>query len=278
MTLKVRNRLLLILFLFAVCCGIINTLLFIRCLTQGSFSTKMISELSREMLPDLFKTTFMPYSPQATAVAIIFFNAYIIASIALIYSNFEKTQAIEIIFFGGFLAGCMCEGLRLIPVFMNIWKSDTLSIAIITRFALGGRILAVAALFFSVMFSTPENRQYVERNFLIMLAISLMTACCIPLNNVRFITQFIVPWGMEKEFFLLRLALIVACTIALANKALTNKSKEMFHEIIGIIMLYTGHGLLYQADSYTLAGIGAVVLSAGTVFYMRTMHKIYLWK
>lgn len=271
MTLKSRNILLLLLLIISLCLLLADATLLFYNLYKGTFST-----------PDTFPTQpvagffIKGYRFSAVILSLFIFLAYVSASVYYIYVEFEKTQSIEIIFFALFLCGCLTESVRLyIPLF-NLWHSLSTFLIFTGRIVLFGRTLAPLALLFGAVFSGTEQRQYVERNLVILVVVSIMTALLIPIDTAVVLPNSCVKWGEGGTFLVMRILILVATGISLFINSYTmgNKGKAPY----AFLVLGLGYEICCYASSYPAAAVGGGLLFGGTVVYLGSLHRQYLWK
>ena len=273
MTLKVRNRLLLVFFAASFLASMISIALFFHALLNKHISNP--DTLVRLLkLPD---TKLFGYRQPATISAIICFELYAVLTTIFLYFHFEKTQAMEVIYFCGFLIGCLCEGVRLLVPTYNLWHASSMQI-FVTRTILTGRILAPLSLLFSALFNETEKRQYAERNFIIMLQLAIMAGLLYPLQTFHISSEFTSGWGLRALFHSIRIGLILATLSVTIYKGLTNNVSETIKQSIALLILLTGYTLLCRTDCYFNLAIGFLLQVSGTVYYLLTLHSMYLWK
>mgnify|MGYP006916039044 CR=1 FL=1 len=272
MTLKVRNRMLLAFFTTSLVFSILTIALFAYALINKKISSPD-TLLRLVPLPD---TKLLGYRQSATISAIISFELYTVLTAIFLFFHFEKTQALEVIYFCGFLIGCLCEGVRLFVPAYNFWHASSVQV-LVTRIVIAGRILAPLGLLFSASFNDTEKRQYVERNFIIMILLAIMTGLLYPLQTFHINTGFTTGWGLRSLLLSIRIILILATLSILIYKGLLNNTAELIKQSIAYLILFIGYFLLCLADCYLLLILGVILQVGGTVFYLLSLHA-YLWK
>jgi hypothetical protein len=271
MTIKSRNILILLLLVTSLCLLLTDATLLFYNLYKGTL-----------IAPDTFFDLKIPYlfmkgySFSAVILSLFIFLVYVSACIYYIYVQFEKTQSTEIIFFVLFLCGCLTESVRLyIPLF-NLWHSLSTFLVFTGRLVLFGRTLAPLALLFDAVFSSIGQRQYVERNLIILLVVSIMMALLIPLDTAVVLPNCCVRWGEGRPFLIMRMLILIITAVSLFINSFTlgNKEKAPY----GFLSLAAGYEICCYASSYPSAVTGCILLYAGTVVYLGDLHRQYLWK
>ncbi len=277
MTLKARNRILILFFLLVLVDTALNVSLFVRSIMEGSLSFPPDAGIERQ-IKILSRLNLLDYDPMAVCISTLTCNAYVLITTLIIYLSFEKTQALETIYFLGFLLSCLAESSRLfIPVYALAQESPP-SLVTVTRIVIGARMLAPLSFLFAELFSDTESRLFVERNFVIMLLASIFMGVLIPLNTGSYSSIFTFQWGIQEIFHLARLLLVVTTLIAIICKFAANYSTEIIHEGIGYVISICGYFILCNSDNYILVIVGASALFIGTIYYLRSMHQIYRWR
>jgi hypothetical protein len=271
MTIKTRNILILFLLIISLVLLLTNATFLFYNLYKGTLIGP--DTFPEERLPGFF---VRGYNFKAVILSLFIFLIFVSASAYYIYIQFEKTQSTEIIFFSVFLCGCLAESIRLcIPLF-NLWHSLSTFLIFTGRAVLFGRTLAPLALLFDAVFSGTEQRQYVERNIIILAVASIMIAMLIPLDTAIVLPNCCVRWGVGKAFLVIRMLILLTTAVSLFVNSFTmgNKEKGPY----GFLVLAAGYEVCCYASSFVAAGIGAVLLFSGTVVYLENLHRLYLWK
>ncbi len=275
MTLKSRNRILIIFFVITLIYALLNTAAFIRSALEGSLSFPQ--DVQRQM-KILDKLGFLGYEPLAVCASSMIFNAYVLIVTIILYLSFEKTQALETIYFLGFLLSCMAEGTRVFVPVASLAQPSTSSVVIITRIVIGARMLAPLSFLFAELFSDTESRLFVERNFIIMLLASIFMGMLIPLDTRGYTSIFTYKWGIQNIFQTTRFLLVAATMVAVVCKMITTYSTDALHVGIGFLISICGYFILSNSDNFILTIFGGITLFSGTIYYLRSMHQIYRWR
>jgi len=184
---------------------------------------------------------------------------------------FEKTQSPEILYFLGFLAGCMVETFRLcIPLF-DLWNGYSKFLTYIGKLVFAGRILTVLSLLFSAVFSSDDKIQEADKNLIIAIVVSAVFGTAVGIDTRTIMPSMMVNTSFQSFFMFARIFIAVVTVFAfLLNK----KAKTM----ISYIMLFSGYMCLTLASNILTAAIGFILLWVGTETYFRGLHNYYLWK
>jgi len=274
MTIKTRNRILLVFFTISLLILTANIIQFV----YASFHNGITPPLNpiRNFVP--FKSWGpFAYNFNAAIIGCFAFCVYVSSVSIIIYATFEKTQSIEVIYFTLFLFGCIFESLRLLIAEFSLWQTYSNLLISIGKSIIGGRILAPLSLFFAAIFSESSQRQNVERNILMLIVVSIGLSVLYPLNTLYTTSTCAVAWGYSKLFFIVRLFILLATLVTMIFNAVNNNSKTMIRSIIGFVLLASGYLILIGTDCFFNLFLGIGLLSTGTVLYLRSTHLIYMW-
>ena len=277
MTLKTRNRLFLFFLIIAVLCGVFNILLFLKALLSNAIIFPTPTKFTRFMRIFAGSEPFK-YSFYAVLGGILFFHLYVILVAAFTTFHFEKTQALEVIYFYCFLLGCLMESARLVTVTFNLWRTTSITFLVLQRITIAGRLLAPMSLLFASLFNGSDQRENVEQNIVILFVVAALTGITFPVETTKITSTFEALWGFREMFAVICLLLLAASILAMVYTGLTNKITEMRRETIGYIIMMAGYYLLWVTDNYMFLGLSMGMLSAGTFYYLHSLHSIYLWK
>ena len=212
-------------------------------------------------------------------IAAVFVQILYVPFIALIVSRgFANTQSLELIYFGGFLLACMAEGVRLFMPLFGLWQSYSMMLIITGRTVITGRILSFLSLLFAALFNETDQRQNVERNFMVMLIIALLAGILMPLDTTQTTSACTVLWGYRPLFFTMRVCLFVLTELTFIIAIVWKGNREHVKTAIAYPLLMAGYTLLCYADNYLFTGLGSILLTIGTGMYLTTLHKIYMWR
>ncbi len=229
-------------------------------------------------LPGLDSFFLTPNSFIPAILSILIFGIYASAALFFLYYQFEKTQAAEITFFTGFLLACQLEGLRvLIPLFGlgTIYPGLLLTICRVVFFA---RTLGILCFLFTAIFSASGLFQQAGKNIYVLAAAAILLASIIPLNTVNVTSTFMVTYGYSETYMVIRFLLLAVSILAFF---ITGKYRRI-HEYVSAsyagIVLLAGYGLLICCDNWAFLGAGTILLAGGSRFFLKYIHKYYLWQ
>ncbi|MCR5762085.1 MAG: hypothetical protein K6G00_01730 [Treponema sp.] len=276
MTLKSRNRFLLA---FIIAASMLFIFSAVRLGLSIYKNTIYIPEsLARPFSFSMPQTILFSRNFYATSAGILFFLLYSIVVTIFLLVHFEKTQSIEVIYFMAFVTGCLFEGTRIFVPIESFWNKTSIVLALIGRIVITGRIAVSLGLLFSVIFNETEQRQYVERNFIILFIIAITIGQIYPISTVEILSTFMVQIGKEMLFSIFQYTLMCATLIIILHEGIINHVEKLSKEVIGFIMIIIGHNILCKSDCYMLLALGSAVLSIGSVIYLKYLHAQYLWK
>lgn len=273
MILKVRNRILRILLYLSLFALASSIAVFVYTVLSGN----LVSPPDLRIPKFLSKIPFARQNLAATLLSFAFLSIYVPVVFFYIYKFFENTQSSEIIFFTAFLIGILCETARFFTICFVVWRTFTNLLIFLGNIVLFGRIIAPFSFVAASIFSGLDQRQDIERNYLLMTVLAFIFAIIVPLNTAKISSTGLAT---ESAMFLLngtRFILIVLAALSLAIKSYVNENKDYISQGIWMLVLYIGYTFLISADCFFLMIPGAALLSFGTYFYLKTLHKMYMW-
>src|SRR5574344_625288 len=139
MTLKKRNRLFFVFFLISLAFSLVYLGMYIYASVAGKIIpiNNFIRPISLFVNNKLFS-----YSFAASIIGISIFIIYVPIVMFVLFSGFEKTQSIEIIYFSGFVLACLAESLRITLPLSGLWQTYSSLFLLAGRVVYTGRILA----------------------------------------------------------------------------------------------------------------------------------------
>ncbi len=273
MTLKTRNQLFKIFFLFELVTVVFSAVLFIISLTTNM----MITPPSLRIPSFLNFFPFLKSDLHAVLLSFLILSIYVLATTGAIIVFFENTQCSEIIFFSAFLLGCMCEIARFITICFGLWQTFSNLLIFCGNIVLFGRIASAMSFLFAAILSETSQRQDIERNFMTVIAVSIMLAIMIPMNTAKITTTGQVVEGFMKTLTIVKFFLCMLTALSFFLHALNHSAVEFFRVFISFLVLFIGYIFLIYADCFVILISGTVFLAAGTFFYLKNLHHIYLW-
>ena len=274
MTLKVRNRILQGFFIASLFCIATAVLCFII-----AFVNKAITPPPDIRIPAFVtKFAFFKYSFAATMISILLIMLYATGAVFICRQFFENTQTSEIIFFIGVVAGCLCEGVRFLTPLYGLWSSFSDFLFFCGRILFTGRIMVPLSFVFAAVASSSEMRQDVERNLLTIVAIGIVFALIVPLNTAKISSAGAVTWGFPRLFLTVRCLFILIAFVSFYINGSKQSAPEYKTLAWTMLLIMAGYGFLTCADNFLFMIAGVPLLGCGTLYYLKTLHNLYMWK
>lgn len=273
MTLKTRNLFFKVFLLFSVVSVALSAFLFVLSTARGTIlappDVRIPSFLN--MIP------FMPRNMPAVLISLALIILYVPVCLFLILKYFENTQTTEILFFAGFLLGCLCEIFRLFTICFGLWQTFSNMLIFSGNCVLFGRILAPLSFVCAAILSETEQRQDSERNFVIMTTAALVFAVSIPMNTAHISSTGLVTEGFMRLINIIRTTLTILASLSFYIKG-TKQGNLKLKKLAGaFLILISGYALLISADNIIFLAMGASSLIFGTYKYLRIIHQMYMW-
>ena len=273
MTLKTRNRLLKFFLLASLC------------VVALSLATFIISVLSHRIIePPAFRIpAFLDKQPltknsfTALMLSFLILLLYVPFCFYFLLKFFENTQTTEIIFFTGFLLACLAECARFITICLGLWLSFTNILIIAGDIVLFGRTLAPLSFLCAAILSDTDQRQDIERNYIILIMASLVFAVAIPMTTARITSTGLVTEGFMILINIMRFFLLLTAVVSFFINGVRKNSmehKSLAYSAGGLLLSYS---ILVSTDSFLFLVLGTSGLIAGTYIYLTTLHKMYMW-
>ncbi len=222
--------------------------------------------------------SFMPVSTIATFISIFVLFLSVPVMLFIIQTYFQTTQASEIIFYYGFLIACFAEGVRLITPLFDVANSFSLGFIFLSRLLFMGRILSPLCFLFCALMSSQKMVQDLARNFFLMIAIPCVFATVVPVNTAFISTTFEPTYGFAGTFNIARVTLIFVSWLTFYFESRNQNSPELKPLANFFVIMISGYLTLTSSDNYYLLFIGTGLYIWGTYRYMKTLHKMYMWK
>lgn len=274
MTLKLRNRFFIVLFVASLCCIATAAIIFFAALHAGA-----ITPPEDYRVPAfLTKLPFARYHFTATMLSITILVLYVPVTVFFLLRAFENTQSSEIIFFAGFLLSCLCEGIRILIPLFGLGLSFSQLQLFSGRVLFIGRLLAPLSFVSAATMSGIEQRQDIERNFLIMIAISMLAALTVPLNTAQITTACAITWGFSRLFLVVRCLLLATAILSFLLQGVKQDSAELKRTAVACLLVVCGYSFLTIADNFLCMIAGTLLLVAGTIQMLVNLHTLYMWK
>lgn len=146
----------------------------------------------------------------------------------------------------------------------------------ITRIVYFSRLFGLTAFFSTSLFSTGLQIQKFNMVLLITLLLSFSLAIIIPLNTIELTTALLFRIAEEKSLALFCIVLELLTAINFFYAAVKQARVEFYHLFLFSIMILGGYELMFFLYAPFMLP-GTVLLLSGTVLYIRTSQKLFLW-
>lgn len=273
MTLKTRNSFIKVFLLSSLILLALMTVLFI------------ISSLNHSILtpPDLRIPSFLSYIPFAKQnfasllISFLILLLYVPLCFYMLLRFFENTQTSEIIFFTGFLVACMTESARFLTLCLGLWQTFSNMLILAGKIVLFGRTLAPLSFLCAAILSETDQRQDMERNYIILFTVAIVFAAVIPMNTARITSTALVTEGFMGLINATRFLIFGTMIISFLVQGIKKNSMEYMHLASSCCVLILGYTMLVSCDNFVFLILGTAGLSIGTFRYLKFIHKMYMW-
>ena len=228
--------------------------------------------------PFITHIPFAHYHFSATMLAATLLVLYVPAMLMLLLRAFENTQTSELIFFAAFLFSCLCEGCRILIPLFALGESFSQLQLFVGRVLFIGRMLAPLSFVGAAIMSDSDQRQDLERNVLIIVAVAILCAISVPLNTAQVTSACAITWGFPRLFVAMRIALALTAFVSFLINGYRLDSAPLKHIAAASLILLCGYQALAIADNFVFLAIGVALLATGTIQLLTNLHKLYLWK
>jgi len=213
----------------------------------------------------------------AVNIIVLLLALYSIASIALIYFYFEKTQSLEIFFVAFFAASLAPEVLRLVLPIGQVYEIPSLYLLMASRIILFGRYFGTFSLFAASVHAAGYQSQQQRNTILVLVATSLFIALSIPVDTQTWDSSLTMISGYASMFRLIELVAIAITAITFFIASWTRGSRELMVIGAGSLLALLGRDILLRTDVWLGLPPGILMLTGGTWLMCSRLHKIYLW-
>lgn len=270
MTIKVRNRINIALFLISTVFLVCNICFLVFQILKNEFSIiSLFSDIGSS------KSILTEYNIIYPFISIIFLNIYVCTSSYSLYRSFEKTQASNIIYFNLFLTGCLANCFRIfIPSLISHGTFSNLIIILGNIIVYAKLIIPISILYTTIM-EDSDKKHNTEQNIFIIILSAIFFAGIIPINSAKINPNLTIDHSLKSILNLYSIVTILLSLISLYLKNLKNQNSQK--TTIGLIFISIG--LIFIFDSINLLKLilGTLSLSFGTFYYIHELHKEYLW-
>lgn len=204
-------------------------------------------------------------------IAISFLGLYPLICGLLIKYSFGKTQASEIMYFVGFLFGCLLELLRLFIPILNLWNSFSLFVIVIGKIVFAGRLITIFSFLLASIFPREVQGHEPERYLIFLTLFSLFFAVFVPVKAGEILDSISPQTGFSSTFSAINISIFIITCISMF---FTDRKENIFP----YILLILGYTFLVYANNFCLLVFGILFLSFGTFHYLVKIHNYYLWR
>lgn len=253
MTIKIRNKINMIFIFFALAALILALVL-----TAFSYSLGAVVMNENVLLAVL--------------------SCVVIANIFFLYIKveFEKTQSTEVVYFLLFLLALLAECARLAFILTDLWALTVSDKITLTKILLAFRIIAPMSLLFAVIFNKTGSQDTIEQNSFLLIVAAFFIAYIYPVNTQSTATLGVLNCAYSKLFMVARYAIFVMAVASQIIDFLHDPTKYTFP--FALTLLCTGYMLLGKAATLWMAVTGSALLFVGGIFYLKDIHKLYMWR
>ena len=208
---------------------------------------------------------------------VLFLALYSLASIALLYFFFEKTQSPEILFVAFFAASFIPEVLRLALPLARVYEIPPLYLLATSRAILFGRYFGIFSLFAASVHAAGYQSQQQRNSILIILAATLFMALSVQIDTQVWNSNLTMLSGYAAMFGLIEGGIFFATAASFFIAAWPRGSREFVFIGAGSVLALLGRSVLLQTDTWTGLPVGLLLLTGGTWLICVRLHRIYLW-
>lgn len=191
---------------------------------------------------------------------------------------FRKTTSYEILFFALFGCALAFEAARSLIVLAIGLGAPSAYGAILCRFVNTGRWLGNLSLFAASLYSVGMKHEKAGRDIAIVFFLSVVLASLMPINSESLMETFLFRPGYAA---ILRFAWLAVSALALVNyffAAFLKGSSDYSLMGLGVFMAMLGRDALYFTTDAVLCAAGLLLLSAGSLLFMRRCFRLALWQ
>jgi hypothetical protein len=275
MTIHVRNRFIIIAFIFSTIMVAVIGFLFVRAAVSGMLEPPPVNipQHSFNVRGEVFTFNFL-----ASLLAICFTGLSAPVLILFIYRHFEKTQSQECVYTVAFLLSCAAESSRLLIPVYDLWITNSALFIAIARCVFFGRLLAPLS-FLICALSSGSAQKYQEsgKTFVVLVAFCGVFAAVIPVNSLHMVANCNIEIGFSRIIMIFQ---IILCLITLFSFMMFGKTfsqKDSLFVTLGYLLFFAGYYVLTVADSFFFTILGAVLFIAGMRVYLGIIHRVYMW-
>jgi hypothetical protein len=213
----------------------------------------------------------------AVFAALMLAALYSFIGILLIHSFFERTPTPEILYIAIFTISLSFEAIRLLLPLNIILNFPSVYLRIVTRVLLFARFFGIFSLFTAGLCAAGLDVQKTRNAIFIIIIAVLVITGSVPIDVHSWDTGFNLTIGYTTMFRMIELLVFITTIASFFIAAKVRDSKEYVYAGVGVIFALTGRNILLGTDNWIGVVLGILLLSFGTWFLCRKVHKIHLW-
>lgn len=215
------------------------------------------------------------YNPLKTWLFLMISSLYSFIFGFFVYRQIKKNPSPQLSFLYLFIFTFSLQIIRL-GYLMPQSSAFHIGEELITRIIYFSRLFALTAFFSTSLFSTGLQVQKFNSVLLISLLLSFSMALIIPLNTIEMTTALLYRIAEEKSVALFCIALEVLTALNFIYAAIKQARTEFYRLFLFSIMILGGYELMFFLYTAFLLP-GCILLLSGTILYIRTSQKLFLW-
>ncbi|MDR0663341.1 MAG: hypothetical protein LBF80_04590 [Spirochaetaceae bacterium] len=212
-------------------------------------------------------------APVSVGLAVLF----AVVTQILLYYFFEKTQSMEIRFFGIFLFSFVFEILRIALPVKTAFDISGYMPVIAFRMMIFGRFYGLLALLAAGLYASGLKVQREGAVIFTIAVVALFFAFRVPLDAFSYDTSLYPLTGFPNMFKMTNAALVLLTVFCFISGAYTRGVNEYYFTVPGILAAAAGRTLLFTSDTWLTLFSGLVLLVSGTWLVGNQLRRIYLW-
>ncbi len=190
-----------------------------------------------------------------------------------IYRLIKKNSSPQMAFIYLFIFSFSFSLLRLIYIMPH---SAFIDRELISRIIFFGRLFGLSSFFAASLFTSGLQIQKFGLVLLISTVVSFTITIILPFNTTVLTSALIYRVGEEKSITLFCLTLEILTVLNYLSSALKQSRNELFRIMFFALMILTGFEMSFFLYLPILIP-GITLLILGTLLYLRTSQKLFLW-
>ncbi len=274
MTLSTQNKLLLWFSTFSTIIGvffIVGIILFFLNTGIHTNTEDLLSEKS-------FSYFFFSQSSLYVILSIVLFSFYVPVVGYTVYFTFEKTKSPEMLYFFAMLIGFFCKTILLcIPLF-SLQNGYTVFLQSISSIAFFGQMQVIVSILFQGVLVSQADTRDSDKFIGIVSVVALAFSVIVPIDVRGIATDFSPQYGFNSIFEVIRIVFIVITFASMYLSPTSKKSDDYKKASIAFLVLCIGYVILLDTTRLANFCVGSACLLLGTIYFLRKLHRYYMWK